>query len=126
MKRFWLVAGSTSMLLALVIAAATGHATETGTEAGAREALATARELHLVHSGALLLLDVLPLGERDSTTWNLAGAAFLGGILLFPCGIYASRIFGINEIRPLIPVGGAAFMLGWLLFAAAALRLRSS
>ena len=87
MKCFWLVAGSTSMLLALVIAAATGHATETGTE---------------------------------------AGAAFLGGILLFPCGIYASRIFGINEIRPLIPVGGAAFMLGWLLLAAAALRLRSS
>jgi len=126
MKRFWLVTGSMSMLLALVIAAATGHATETATEVQVREALATARELHLVHSGALLLLGVLPLGDRDRTIWNIAGAAFLGGILLFPCGIYASRIFGIDEIRPLIPVGGTAFMLGWLLFTAAALRLRSS
>jgi uncharacterized membrane protein YgdD (TMEM256/DUF423 family) len=124
MKRFWLVTGSANMLLALVVAAATGHATEAGIEPAAREALATARELHLVHSGALLLLGALPGNGKGSITWNLAGAAFLAGILLFPCGIYASRIFGIDWIRPLVPIGGTAFMAGWILLAAASLRQR--
>ena len=110
------------MLLAHVVAAATGHDTHAGNEPAAREALATARELHFVHSGALLLLGAFPRNGQDSTAWNLAGATFLAGILLFPGGIYASRIFGIDWIRPLVPIGGTAFMAGWILFAVAALR----
>jgi uncharacterized membrane protein YgdD (TMEM256/DUF423 family) len=59
MNRFWLVTGSVCMLLALAIAAASGHATPGEFVPSGRQVLDTARELHIVHALALLLLGVL-------------------------------------------------------------------
>ena len=122
MNRLWLVTGSICMLLALAIAAASGHATPGEFVPSGRQVLDTARELHLVHALALLLLGALPPTVGNAKLKTLAGAAFLAGILLFPGGIYASRLLGIEAIRPLIPVGGASFMLGWSLLVLAMLR----
>lgn len=122
MNRLWLVAGSLNMLLALLVAAATGHGAPAGPLVEARLALETARELHLVHALALLMLGGLPPQQADTRLLTIAGSAFLVGIALFPCGIYASRILGFEVIRPLVPVGGMAFMLGWVLMAGAFMR----
>lgn len=122
MRRIWLTIGSLSMLLALVIAAASGHGPDP--DPVRHQALETARELHFVHSLALLLVGLLSGHGRLNRWWTAAGAAFLVGIVCFPCGIYLHRLLDIAIFRPLVPVGGMAFMLGWLCFAIAALRLR--
>lgn len=122
MNRLWLVTGSLSMLLALAIAAASGHGSTGEFVPLGRQVLDTAREMHLVHSFALLLLAVLPLNDTPSRLKTLAGILFLAGIIMFPGGIYASRLLGIDAVRPLIPIGGMSLMLGWVLLALAALR----
>jgi uncharacterized membrane protein YgdD (TMEM256/DUF423 family) len=55
---------------------------------------------------------------------DLAGWAFLAGIVFFCGGIYLG--FGPNatQVRALIPLGGASLMLGWVLFAAGAFLLK--
>lgn len=125
MKRIWLTIGSLSMLLALVIAAATGHSPEVDPDQARRQALETARELHLAHSIALLLVGQLSGADQANRYWHMAGAAFLIGIVLFPGGIYLNRLLDVAILRPLVPVGGAALMLGWLCFTMAALRTKS-
>ena len=126
MNRFWLVTGSVCMLLALAIAAASGHATPGEFVPTGRQVLDTARELHIVHALALLLLGVLSPDVGNAKLKALAGTAFVAGILLFPGGIYASRLLGIEAVRLLIPAGGISFMLGWLLLAVAVLRQPAS
>ena len=122
MNRLWLVTGSLSMLLALAIAAASGHGSAGEFVPVGRQVLDTAREMHLVHSFALLLLAVLPPDNAAGRLKMLAGISFVAGIIMFPGGIYASRLLGIDVVRPLIPIGGMSFLLGWALLALAALR----
>lgn len=126
MNRLWLVTGSVSMLLALAVAAAAGHGSSGEFVPAGRQVLDTAREMHIVHSLALLLLTALPADNAAGRLKTFSGFSFLAGILFFPCGIYASRLLGIEVVRPLIPIGGMCFMLGWALLSLAALRTARS
>lgn len=124
MTRFWLIAGAVNMLIALMVAAAVGHRLEGEFVPVIRNIFDTAREMHFVHALALLAVGILSAQFGRKTLLDLAGAAFLAGIVFFCGGIYAA--FGPNAagVKPLIPVGGASFMTGWALLAAAALFLR--
>lgn len=122
MKRLWLVTGSLSMLLALAVAAASGHGDPAGFVPSGRQVLDTAREMHVAHSLALLLLGAMSGKDRHERDMAIAGGAFILGIIFFPGGIYASRLLGIDALRPLIPVGGLAFMAGWAILAFTFLR----
>ena len=54
---------------------------------------------------------------RLSTT---AGWLLLAGIVLFCGSLYAISLFGLRGLGLLTPMGGLAFMAGWLCLAAAA------
>jgi uncharacterized membrane protein YgdD (TMEM256/DUF423 family) len=124
MTRLWLVAGALNMLLALIVAATVGHRLEGEFVPVIRNIFDTAREMHFVHALGLIAVGTLSAHFGRKLLLDLAGAAFLVGILFFCGGIYAA--FGPNaaSVKPLIPLGGVSLMLGWILFAAAALFLR--
>lgn len=124
MYRLWLVTGSISMLAALAIAAATGHGLKGEFVPVVRQVLDTAREMHFVHSLALLAVGIISAQFGRKLLIDLAGVAFLAGIILFCGGIYAAYGPQAAAAKPLIPLGGASFMLGWILFAAGASLLR--
>lgn len=109
------------MLLALIVAAAVGHRLEGEFVPVIRAILDTAREMHFVHAFALIVVGIVSAQFGRSLLLDLAGAAFLVGIILFCGGIYAA--FGPNAagVKPLIPLGGVSLMLGWVLFAVGAL-----
>jgi uncharacterized membrane protein YgdD (TMEM256/DUF423 family) len=75
---------------------------------------------------ALGLIFVGLLAAR-STTWLVpaAGIAFGLGIVLFSGGIYAWLATGIKPFVHVVPIGGTAWIIGWLLLAAGALSGRS-
>ena len=54
MVRFWFVVGALNMLVGLAFASATGHAPNGEFVPVARQTLDTAREMHFVHSMALI------------------------------------------------------------------------
>jgi uncharacterized membrane protein YgdD (TMEM256/DUF423 family) len=124
MARFWLVAGALNMLFALIVAAAVGHRLEGEFVPVIRNIFDTAREMHFVHALALIAVGIVSAQFGRKLLLDLAGAAFLAGIVFFCGGIYAA--FGPNAagVKPLIPLGGTSLMLGWALFAAAALFLK--
>jgi uncharacterized membrane protein YgdD (TMEM256/DUF423 family) len=124
MTRLWLVAGALNMLLALIVAAAVGHRLEGEFVPVIRNIFDTAREMHFVNALGLIAVGIVSAQFGRKLLLDLAGAAFLAGIILFCGGIYAA--FGPNAagVKPLIPLGGASLMLGWVLFAAGALFLK--
>jgi uncharacterized membrane protein YgdD (TMEM256/DUF423 family) len=124
MFRFWLIAGALNMLLALVIAAAVGHRLEGEFVPVIRNIFDTAREMHFVHALALIAVGIVSGQFGRKLTVDLAGWAFLAGIVFFCGGIYLG--FGPNatQARALIPVGGVSLMAGWVLFAVGAFFLK--
>lgn len=81
----------------------------------------TAVRYQLVHG-----LGLLAVGWA-ATRWNaaaihLAGWLFLGGALLFCGSLYTMALGGARWLGAITPVGGLAWILGWILLAAGALR----
>lgn len=78
---------------------------------------------HLVHGLGALLAAVLaasPCGRRA----RAAGWVFLIGIVLFSGSLYVLAVTGVRWLGAITPLGGAAWILGWLLLAASALPRR--
>ena len=124
MTRLWLVAGALNMLLALIVGAAVGHRLEGEFVPVIRNIFDTAREMHFVHALGLIAVGTLSAQFGRRLLLDLAGAAFLAGIIFFCGSIYAAFGPSAANVKPLIPRGGVSFMLGWVLFAANALLLK--
>jgi len=87
----------------------------------------TAVTYHLIHVLAMLAVGVwlraaalsghvLPGGTA------LAGWSFAAGVLLFSGSLYLLALGGPRWLGPVTPLGGAAFIFGWLALAWAAVR----
>ncbi|AZE51760.1 putative regulator [Pseudomonas chlororaphis] len=77
----------------------------------------------LVH--ALALLGVALLATQIPgrlVTW--AGASFAIGILLFSGSLYLLTLTGFGKLGIVTPLGGLAFLIGWLCLGLAAWRLQ--
>lgn len=81
---------------------------------------------------ALALLAVAPLqawarraGDAAAERWaGRAGAAWLAGIALFSGSLYLLLATGVRKLGMVTPLGGTAFIAGWLMLGWAARRLR--
>lgn len=128
MTRAWGVLAGLSGATAVAIAAWASHGLAQTVPpeqlAHALELARTATLYHLVHS--LALLGVALWNRVQPGAWiNFAGVLFVTGIACFCFGIYALHLWWPNlaqgGLRYLVPVGGVAFILGWLALTAAAL-----
>ena len=75
----------------------------------------TAVTYQMSHALALVLLGLFEkqVGERFPLVLGL----FSAGILLFSGSLYALALSGIKILGAITPLGGAAFLAGWLAFA---------
>ncbi len=84
----------------------------------------TAVQYHAWH--ALGLLVVGATGFHLEETWlKTAGWLLLAGIALFSGSLYALALGAPRALGVLTPVGGLAFILGWLAFALALIYART-
>jgi len=77
----------------------------------------------LIHALALFGVAMLAL-LRPSRLLTAAGALFVVGILLFSGSLYLLTLSGIGKLGMITPVGGTAFLAGWLCLAVAGWRIR--
>ena len=75
---------------------------------------------HLVHSLALGLVGAL-FFRQSSVCLRVAGAAFLIGILLFSGLLYVLTFRDVPKLGAIVPIGGVAYIAGWMALAAAGL-----
>lgn len=89
-------------------------------EANGRESsFRTATLYHLIHALALLGTAIL-ISQIDSQLLVYAGYAFVAGILFFSGSLYILSIFDIRIMGAIAPIGGTAFIVGWILLGVAA------
>ena len=69
----------------------------------------TAARYHLVHAAALLAVAAVPGRFATAAAW-----CFAGGIVVFSGSLYALALTGERWLGAVTPVGGAAFVAGWL------------
>jgi uncharacterized membrane protein YgdD (TMEM256/DUF423 family) len=93
------------------------HGLRARLDARALEIWETAVRYHLLHAVALLALALSP----QAPALRGPGWLFVAGIALFSGSLYALALGGPRALGPVTPLGGLAFLAGWLWLAKAAL-----
>jgi uncharacterized membrane protein YgdD (TMEM256/DUF423 family) len=82
----------------------------------------TAVQYHAWHALGLAVVGLLAVQVPERAGLALAGWCFVAGIALFSGSLYAMALTGNRSLGAVTPVGGLAFLLGWLSLAWAASR----
>ena len=81
------------------------------TETGRAETFETAVKYHFYHSLAIFLAIVKPEWKKLTTAAILMAV----GILIFSGSLYVLSLTGITWLGAITPLGGLAFIAGWIL-----------
>ncbi|MBX7167813.1 MAG: DUF423 domain-containing protein [Pirellulales bacterium] len=79
----------------------------------------TAVRYQMYHALGIVLAGVL-LACRGCRLWQAAACAMLFGILVFSGLLYALVVTGVKVLGAIVPIGGVAMIVGWVLLAAGA------
>ena len=125
-NRSAIVTGAALAMLAVILGAFAAH--------GLKQMLApydlaifeTAARYQMYHAIALLIVGVLASMPQFTTRWlKLAAIVFVLGIVLFSGSLYLLALSGIRWLGAITPLGGVAFILGWLLLIVAGFKQQS-
>ncbi len=83
----------------------------------------TAVLYHLLHAVVLLVIGLWSKINPDSTTLGVSGVLIFVGIVLFSGSLYGLALGGPRWLGPVTPLGGLAFIVGWLLLFGPALAI---
>ncbi|MEX2466380.1 MAG: DUF423 domain-containing protein [Gemmatimonadota bacterium] len=121
MERIFLALGAGLAGLAVAIGAFGAHGLRATLSAQDLATFETGVRYHMYH--ALALLTVAWVADRWPTmAVTAAGWSFVVGILIFSGSLYVLVLSGQRWLGAVTPIGGVAFLLGWLLLAWAALK----
>jgi len=121
MKLFILL-GSLNALIGVALGAFGAHGLKTKVAPEMLTVWNTAVQYHLIHALGLLLIGILYHLMPDAPLIKTAGWSILLGIILFSGSLYALVLTGTKPLGIITPIGGVAFLVGWLLIAIAAWR----
>jgi len=116
--RVWWLAGALTAALWVALSAAASHVSALQAGGGSLQASLTMQQFHAL---GLLLLGCVQK-HRASRWLALSGGLMVAGLVLFCLNIDARLLWGWEVARPLVPVGGSAFILAWVAFGAGVLR----
>ncbi|MFO0973538.1 MAG: DUF423 domain-containing protein [Phycisphaerae bacterium] len=120
--RQWLALAATNGLIAVAAGAFAAHGLRHRLDAESLAIFETAARYQMYHALALGLVAALHLaGAAPMRPMRVAAIAFTLGILIFSGSLY---VYSLTHWRPaalITPVGGTAFLVGWLMLAVVAL-----
>ncbi|MBF6057075.1 DUF423 domain-containing protein [Thiomicrorhabdus sp. HH1] len=112
---FWLQLGSLLLFLAVAAGAFGAHGLQDVFSAKQLDVWHKAVNYQVIHAFALLAVAVfLPVFPQGTSLWRKAGWSFLIGVLLFSGSLYLWALTGVKFLVFLTPIGGTAFLIGWL------------
>jgi uncharacterized membrane protein YgdD (TMEM256/DUF423 family) len=110
-----LIAGSVLGFLSVSIGAFGAHALKPFLlENNRLDTFETAVQYQMYHGLALLLTGILSV-LFPKADFSIVGILFLAGILIFSGSLYLLCATGIKWLGAITPIGGTAFLAGWLL-----------
>jgi uncharacterized membrane protein YgdD (TMEM256/DUF423 family) len=75
----------------------------------------------LYHAFALFAVEWFRAAGPDQVSESIAGACFVGGVVLFSGSLFALALTGVRRWGMITPFGGLLFLIGWALLVVAAL-----
>ena len=76
----------------------------------------------MYHAIALLAVALLLKQSPEVSALSVAGWCFVAGVVLFSGSLYGLSLGGIKALGPVTPLGGLAFIVGWVCLAVAGSR----
>ena len=119
--KLFLLCGSAFAGLGVILGAFGAHALRKFLDPAMLSAWQTGVLYQMIHALALIILAVLVRDTPDKV-FVYAGYCLIAGILLFSGSLYLLSTTGLRIFGPVTPIGGIAFIVGWILFFTASLR----
>lgn len=118
MKTF-LIIGSLNMALAIALGAFGAHGLEGRLSERMVQNWQTGAHYHLIHGLGILIIGLLfaVFKSHPPTLLSVAGWLLFAGIIFFSGSLYAMALTGITKLGMITPIGGVAFIIGWILVA---------
>ena len=123
MSRIFLAIAAAFGGISVILGAFASHALKDRLSDRALEIWETGTKYQMYHALALILVALLLSRMSDSTPLTIAGYSFVAGIVLFSGSLYALSLSGIKILGAITPIGGVAFITGWICLAIAALSI---
>lgn len=121
---FFIVAGAINAALAVALGAFGAHALEGKLTEKYIAIWETAVQYQMFHAIGLLVIGVLVNDALmgDNPTVKKAGYFIIAGIIVFSGSLYVLSLSGIGVLGAITPIGGVAFIIGWILLIIAAIK----
>lgn len=121
MSRTFIAWGSILMVLSVAIGAFGAHMLQDRITVDELATYETGVHYHMIHGLAVLITGILVKVQGESRKLFWAGALFIAGTIIFSGSLYVLSISGIKWLGAITPIGGVAFIVGWLLLMSSAL-----
>lgn len=116
----WVTLGSLNLALAVALGAFGAHGLKARLTAEQLAWWHTGCNYHFIHALGLLALGILAASRPDLTWSRGIGGCLLAGILIFSGSLYAMALGAPRWFGAITPIGGLAFIAGWLWLAVSA------
>lgn len=121
-SKYFIFLGSLNAFLAVGLGAFGAHALKARLSPDMLEIYHTGVNYHIFHALGLLLIGIIAHWLNQSSLVNWSGGLILAGIIIFSGSLYVLSMTGIRTFGAITPIGGVAFLAGWLLLAYASLK----
>lgn len=120
----WMAWGAINAALSVAAGAFGAHGLKARLTPDLLAVFETGARYHMYHALALVAVGLVA-HLRGSALVTASAWAFTAGIVLFSGSLYVLALSGVRWLGAITPLGGVAFIAGWVLLAAAALRTGS-
>jgi uncharacterized membrane protein YgdD (TMEM256/DUF423 family) len=117
MAHFTLAIAALNGFLAVALGAFAAHGLRNIVSADLINTFQTGVQYHMYHSLALFGLGLLMLQLPRQPLLSAVAWLFIAGIIIFSGSLYALTLSGVRWLGAITPIGGLAFLAGWLLLA---------
>ncbi len=121
MKHVLLAAGAINAALAVGAGAFGAHGLRERLAPRALEIFETGARYHMYHALGMLLCAAIAAGGGIAGA-RTAGWILQAGIVIFSGSLYALALTDVKVLGAITPIGGLAFLVGWVWLAVSALR----
>ncbi|MFJ8065998.1 DUF423 domain-containing protein [Psychrobacillus sp. NPDC096426] len=125
--KLFIIAGAINGFLAVAFGAFGAHALKERLSEKYLAIWETAVQYQMFHALALIAIGILMSSKLIGpvSSLNTAGYLMLAGIILFSGSLYVLSLTGIGILGAITPIGGVAFLVGWIMIIVAAVKFAS-
>ena len=120
--RLFAACGAVAAMLAVILGAFGAHGLRAKLSAEMMTIFQTGVQYHFYHALGLIVVGIVAAFLPASSLVKGSGIAFLAGIAIFSGSLYLLSLTDARWLGAITPLGGAAFIVGWLLLAIAVVR----